>query len=198
MKFNFVTGDLELIEEHTKDEKDAESVNSSDTLRNLVKSARIKQKPLGRAASTAETVKKSLETQIKSIIKSHSLKNEETNRKSTAKSNRRQKLLKQAENHSFKATDLVPIQALIQPSELKDPKAAAKAKIPVVKTKYKVKILKKPFSMKWLRNRRLSLFLQSDLYHEFKLALLLTQFEPINEPGLFLYFFICVLIKNHK
>jgi hypothetical protein len=86
----------------------------------------------------------------------------------------------QVNNHSFKDIDLIPIESRIDPSDLKDPKHAIESKIPVLNTKYMVNVLKKPYSMKWLRNRRLTLFLQSELYSEFKLAMILCQFSLFN------------------
>jgi hypothetical protein len=105
---------------------------------------------------------------------------------STIATPRRQKsafsrqVLNEINNHSFKDIDLIKITPWIEPKDLKDPKAAYEAKIPVIKNKYSVNIIKKPFSMKWLRNRRLTLFLQSEFYNEFKLAMIFAQFGLFN------------------
>ena len=103
-----------------------------------------------------------------------------TNKNRTSSANRRREMYNQVNNHSFKDIDLIPIESRIDPSDLKDPKHAIESKIPVVNTKYMVNVLKKPYSMKWLRNRRLTLFLQSELYSEFKLAMILSQFSLFN------------------
>jgi hypothetical protein len=63
----------------------------------------------------------------------------------------------------------------MKPADRKDPRAASESKISIINSQYNVKILKKPQSMKWLRVRRLSLFLQSNFYSEYKLAKLLSQ-----------------------
>jgi hypothetical protein len=103
---------------------------------------------------------------------------------------RQSELFRQVTSHSFKDIDLIKIESRIEPSELKDPVASAQAKIPVVKTRYHVNVLKKPYSMKWLRNRRLILFLQSELYNEFKLGMILAQLAKFNNDGdLILLFF---------
>jgi len=93
---------------------------------------------------------------------------------------KKKELLDQINKHSFKDIDLIKIEAILEPSELKDPKATAEANQPNINTKYNVNALRKPFSMKWLRNRRLTLFLQSDFYNEFKLATILSQFGLFN------------------
>ena len=187
---------MEIIEDETDIENNDQVlfengydlIKSSDTLKDLINCAEMKKKPLHRAISTAETVKKNLKSQLKIIIKNHSSihptldASANSPRKSSTKI-MRSNLLKQVDNHSFKSSEIFPIQSIIKPSNLKDPKAISQAKIPSVKTKYQVKIIKKPYSMKWLHNRRLSLFLQSDLYHEFKLGMLLAQFEPINDSS---------------
>jgi hypothetical protein len=77
--------------------------------------------------------------------------------------------------------DLIPIEARIDTASLKDPKAAAEARVHKIHTRYSVNALKKPFSLKWLRNRRLNLFLQSEFYNEFKLAMILAQFGLFNK-----------------
>jgi hypothetical protein len=101
---------------------------------------------------------------------------------------KRSELFKQVNSHSFRDLDLIKIEPRIEPSELKDPVASAQAKIPVVKTRYTVNVLKKPYSMKWLRNRRLVLFLQSELYNEFKLAMILAQLAKFNNEYCMLYY----------
>lgn len=102
--------------------------------------------------------------------------------------NRRSEMFKQVNSHSFRDIELIKIEPRIEPTELKDPVASAQAKLPVVNTRYMVNILKKPFSMKWLRNRRLILFLHSELYNEFKLAMMLAQLAKFNnEYCKFLY-----------
>jgi hypothetical protein len=91
-----------------------------------------------------------------------------------------EELYKQINQHSFKDIDLIKIEPRIEPTELKDPIASAESKIPVINTRYLVNILKKPYSLKWLRNRRLALFLQSELYNEFKLGMVLAQLAKFN------------------
>ena len=84
-------------------------------------------------------------------------------------------------SHSFRDLDLIAIEARIDTASLKDPKAAAEQRIPKINTNYAVSALKKPFSLKWLRNRRLNLFMQSELYNEFKLAMIIAQFALFNK-----------------
>ena len=168
MKFNFVSGDLELIDK---------SENES-----LLSNGDISKDP---AYCKAGVVKKKLETQLKSIIKTHSAVNSNKNVDHISfvenlprlKSSKKDDLLiKQVDNHSFKDIDLIDIQPSI-PIDKIEFKNKNDPSIPVLNTTYKVNVLKKPFSMKWLFFRRLSLFLQSDLYNEFKLAMILLQFQ---------------------
>lgn len=149
--------------------------------------------------------KKNIETQLKSIIKSNpiphaarstatslSYKDAKSNlflAKSIASfqddemySNRQKELLTQIENHSFKDLSLIPIKPHTAESIPRN-KMHTEIKIPTIKNTYNVKVLKKPFSMKWLNSRRLSLFLQSDFYNEFRLAMLLTQIDLDNDSG---------------
>ena len=104
---------------------------------------------------------------------------------------RRQELFKQVNSHSFKDIDLIPIEPRIEPTELKDPIASVQAKKPIVNTRYLVNVLKKPYSMQWLRNRRLVLFLQSELYNEFKLAMILAQLAKFNNEYCKILTFFC-------
>ena len=143
-----------------------------------------------RSNDKVERVKQKLKTQLKSIIKTHPTP---ARRRSMSTSvctmnkdyehdlyrftNRQSELLKQVQNHSFKDLSLIEIKPNLMSSL-----EAVEAEIPVVDNTYQVKILKKPYSMKWLNNRRLSLFLQSDIYNEFKLAMLLSQYELYTSP----------------
>lgn len=165
VKFNFVSGDLEYVDTDNCEKKD-------NDIKDLIKTG-LDRPSLRHVSTTAEMVKKNLEFQLKSIIK-----------KNGSETDRQRELLAQAANHAFKDLDLITIGSHIEPSDLKDPKAAAESKIPVVKTRYSVNVLKKPFSMKWLRYRRLTLFLQSELYSEFKLAMILAQCAMFNNEGL--------------
>ena len=197
---------------------DFKRANSAQTVESLksVDDEKIKllkriDKPLASVSvgptSTAEVVKKKLETQLKSIFKQpssgSSLSNqpiksslsmytnnnnqtradEEVNRIEKTSESRKKELLNQVNNHSFKDIELIRIESRIEPTDLRDLKAAHDAKIPKVNTLYNVNVLKKPYSMKWLRNRRLTLFLQSELYSEFKLAMILAQFSLFNKDA---------------
>ncbi|CAF0779308.1 unnamed protein product [Brachionus calyciflorus] len=183
VKFNFVSGDLEYLD----DEGDfTQSTHMDSTHSEIKNDYRIKEilktkydrSLFSKPSSTAEIVKKNLEAQLKSIIKKNPTEQNQLN--GNYDLNREQEILQQINKHSFKDLDLIRIESRLEPSELKDPKAAAKSKISVLKTKYSVNILKKPFSMKWLKYRRLTLFLQSELYSEFKLAMILAQFAAFN------------------
>ena len=149
--------------------------------------------------------KKNLETQLKSIIKTnpmpHAARSLTTNLNTDAKSssfleksitslnnndlysNRQKELLSQVENHSFKDLNLIPIKPNTADESIRRRNQVVEIKIPTIKNTYNVKVLKKPFSMKWLNSRRLSLFLESDYYNEFRLAMLLTQIDLDNESG---------------
>jgi hypothetical protein len=83
-------------------------------------------------------------------------------------------------DHSFRDLVLFEIKSLINPTDLKDPVAAQESRIPVINTKYRVNVLKKDFCMKWLRSRRLTLFLQSQFYSEYKMACVLAQSVSLN------------------
>ena len=220
VKYNFVTGDLEMIDGSSNN--NAEDLNQAlkqkDQVPNNTNVIRMKSaRPsaqLPQLTSTAEGVKKKLESQLTGIIKnqqqqqpprpyssacitsrSNNNNNESRNMMYDSYLNsatirtatpRRQKsavsrqVLNEINNHSFKDIDLIKITPWIEPKDLKDPKAAYEAKIPIIKNKYSVNIIKKPFSMKWLRNRRLTLFLQSEFYNEFKLAMIFAQFGLFN------------------
>ena len=93
---------------------------------------------------------------------------------------RQKELLGQVENHSFKDIELISIKSIINEASIKDPIEAWKSQVEVVDNTYYVKTLKKPYSMKWLNTRRLGLFLQSDLYLEFRLANILSQCDLDN------------------
>jgi hypothetical protein len=194
LKFNHITGDLELIEDLNKEKNDKKE-DSNDFLSLKAKKEK-KAKDESQLSSTAEGVKQKVETQLKSIIKKNGRtkleplndgqRNDRVQTASTLKNKQREKELKKKElldqinKHSFRDIDLIKIEAILQPSELKDPKATAEAKLPNIHTKYDVNTLRKPFSMKWLRNRRLTLFLQSNFYNEFKLAMILSQLGLFN------------------
>ncbi|RNA26889.1 regulator of G- signaling 22 [Brachionus plicatilis] len=163
VKFNFVSGDLEYIDTDDSPEKD-------NDIKELIRKGYDRPSPK-QVTTTAEMVKKNLEFQLKSIIK----KNPDG-----SETDREREILAQAGNHAFKDLDLIRIESRLEPTNLKDPVAASHSKIPIVKTRYSVNVLKKPFSMKWLRYRRLTLFLQSELYSEFKLAMVLAQCAMFN------------------
>ena len=228
MKFNFVSGNLEIIEDDNDEankneteikssEKQTETQASNDNDEEDEKIQLLKRfdkPPASGVTSTAEVVKKKLETQLKSIFRQPSSSstrsairsapsnlsiqyNNETkvdDQFSREKTNeiRKKEMLNQINNHSFKDIDLIRIESRIEPTDLKDIKAAKEAKIPKLNTLYNVNVLKKPFSMNWIRSRRLTLFLQSELYSEFKLALILTLFGFFNsdlESGIAKCFF---------
>jgi hypothetical protein len=193
LKFNFVSGDLELIEDSNENISNKSVINGKREL------SANEQVAYGQAA----VVKKKLENQLKSIIKTHSGFNNNVNSSRlnsrlnnqpsrisfkdidlhNIKSARKEKedLLKhQVENHSFKDIDLIEIQSCIDQIEFK---SKNESEIPVLNNTYKVNVLKKPFSMKWLFLRRLSLFLQSELYNEFKLGMLLLQCQILNSES---------------
>lgn len=198
VKFNFVSGDLELIENELESASQIISARSetkeSDKI--ILKPKIGKQSPLPKPQSTAEFVKKKLEGQLKSIIKkaptssngrmssksNKSYKSTKSEKHEIAEAKNKQ-MFEQVNKHSFKDLDLIKIESAIEPTDLKDPKATAEAKIPVLKTRYSVNVLKKPFSMSWLRYRRLTLFLHSELYSEFKLAMILAQFALFNNES---------------
>ncbi len=189
LKFNFITGDLELIEEATNDH---ESFHSS-SLRFVNKTT-----PILKPNETARSIKSNIEAQLKSIIKKQS-EGASPRKLATSLSfgkrsfvsnslnnlsdfdmytNRQKELLShKVDNHSFKDLDLIQIHPLINEKMIKDPQEALQAQIPIVQNTYNVKVLKKPFSMRWLNARRLGLFLQSELFIEFQLAMLLSQYE---------------------
>lgn len=182
VKFNIVSGDLEYIDESDglfdKSLTDLDKDNIKELINNKLDRP-VRNNP----SSTAELVKKNLEVQLKSIIKkTQNVKTPNLD----ALDFKEQEILSQAYNHSFKDIDLVRIESRLEPSELRDPKAAAESKIPTLKTRYSVNILKKPFSMDWLKTRRLTLFLQSELYSEFKIAMILAQFAMFNKESNFL------------
>jgi hypothetical protein len=170
LKFNFVSGDLELIENEENRDKAPLRRDRQDEA----------------ALSKAVVVKKKLETQLKSIIKTHSAKNaSRINSRLNEPSkisfkevenprSRKDELLKQVGNHSFKDIQLIEIDPLNRSQR------DTSQEVPVLDTTYKVNVLKKPFSMKWLYYRRLSLFLQSELYNEFKLGMILHQCQLLN------------------
>lgn len=217
LRFNFVTGDLELIDSTPPETPDSAKCGSDFLSQHENKSSATRRAHYenNRAifSSTAESVKRRLETQLKSIIKKTSTpinnkssstpstlikldtinpnrvssdflqtnNNNKQQQLSALATDQHQKLFDQINKHSFKDLDLIRIEARIDTADLKDPKAAADARIPVVNTRYSVNALKKPFSLKWLRTRRLALFLQSELYNEFKLAMILAQFGLFNK-----------------
>lgn len=172
VKFNFASGDLEYIDTDDSPEKD-------NDIKELIRKGYDRPSPK-QVTTTAEMVKKNLEFQLKSIIK----KNPDG-----SETDREREILAQAGNHAFKDLDLIRIESRLEPTNLKDPVAASHSKIPIVKTRYSVNVLKKPFSMKWLRYRRLTLFLQSELYSEFKLAMVLAQCAMFNNESIFNAFF---------
>jgi hypothetical protein len=209
LRFNYVTGDLELIENEGDVDNEGENEDTSCIKQQskLIRATRATDD--SRLSSTAEGVKRRLESQLKSIIKKNATTTTSTpnravatrdgtslseyfNRESSELVRRAQHrtplkfqqdtdaLFDQINKHSFKDIDLIKIEARIEPSDLKDPKATAEARIPVISTRYSVNTLKKPFSLKWLRNRRLTLFLQSEFYTEFKLAMILAQMGLFN------------------
>ncbi len=183
---------MELIEDLDKKELTETKEDSKGFLSSKDKTK--KKKDESQLSSTAEGVKKKIETQLKSIIKKNGQTKLEplnegkpgdriksiTTLKNKQRELKKKELLDQINKHSFKDIDLIKIEAILEPSELKDPKTAAEAKLAVINTKYNVNTLRKPFSMNWLRNRRLTLFLQSDFYNEFKLAMILSQFGLFN------------------
>ena len=212
---------MEIIEEDENDQKEdensiensvkksarssASSKSNSEKIKILKRSDKSLDTNDAAPTSTAQVVKKKLETQLKSIIRQSSTNStpsnqnfksfssmnhntinneshldEEIKRIEKTYEHRRKELFNQINNHSFKDIDLIRIESRIEPSDLKDLKAAQEAKIPKVNTIYNVNVLKKPYSMKWLRYRRLTLFLQSELYSEFKLAMILSQFGLFN------------------
>jgi hypothetical protein len=225
LRFNFVTGDLELIDSTPPETPDSVKCGSDFLSPDENKSSATRRARYenNRAifSSTAESVKRRLETQLKSIIKKTSTpinnkpsstpsstlikkldildinpnrassdflqtninnyKQQQLSALATDQQQHQQQLFDQINKHSFKDLDLIRIEARIDTADLKDPKAAADARIPVVNTRYSVNALKKPFSLKWLRTRRLALFLQSELYNEFKLAMILAQFGLFNK-----------------
>lgn len=170
-----MSGDLELIDD---------SVEDGDENKTPLRKRDLE--PYGKAFN----VKKRLETQLKSIIKTHSASNQRLNEHSKIsfdlpriKSSKKEDLLKQVANHSFKDIDLIKIQPCSEQIDFRT------VDVPVLNTTYKVNVLKKPFSMKWLFFRRLSLFLQSDLYNEFKLAMILLQCQILdNESSKYLFY----------
>lgn len=194
-----MSGDLELIENEFENssifKEDYEATDRTES-KNFVTSKHTDRVPK-RPESTAEHVKKKLETQLKSIIKKtprnqllpvngrlSSISKNETIDLKVQSSDKNHQILKQIDNHSFKDINLIKIESSIEPSELKDPIATAESKIPVLKTRYSVNVLKKPYSMKWLRNRRVTLFLHSEFYSEFKIAMVLAQFALFNNESI--------------
>lgn len=180
VKFNFVSGDLEYIDCDN-------STKRVNEFKDLIKTG-LDRPTNKQVQTTAELVKKKLEFQLKSIIKKNHDGSEEE---------REREILAQAGNHAFKDLDLIPIESRLEISDLKDPLAAAQSKIPILKTRYSVNVLKKPFSMKWLRYRRLTLFLQSDLYSEFKLAMILAQCAIFNNESSFKKFILFKYMKKY-
>ena len=100
----------------------------------------------------------------------------------TIDSNRRHQceMFRQVHNSSFKDLDLIKIEPYLEVNSLKSPVEYINQHTPHLNTRYNVHVLKKPFSMKWLKNRRLALFIQSEFYNEFKLAFLLAQCALFN------------------
>jgi len=189
LKFNFVTGDLELIEEAANGNEQFQS----SSLRFLNKT-----NPVLKPNEAARSIKYNLTTQLKSIIKNQT--DEITARKlfsslslgkqsfvsyslnnltdSDMYTRRQKELLSQkVDNHSFKDLDLIEIQPFFNEKIIKNPEEVLQSQIPIVQNSYSVKVLKKPYSMQWLNSRRLGLFLQSELFIEFQLAMLLSQFD---------------------
>lgn len=189
LKFNFLTGELELIDELKPTE--SSSLRFSDRKKSILK-----------PNENVRSLKHQLETQIKSIIKNNNHINKYAVNQSipfgnirsksfitasmndlgdhVSYTNRQKELLTEATNHSFKDLELFHIKSTIDEASIKDPLEAWHAKIPIVSNTYNVKILKKPNSMRWLNSRRLGLFLQSELYIEFKLAMLFSQYDIQN------------------
>lgn len=167
------------------DDKDEE-----ETFRKQAIIRSLSKRSMSSFSSTAGNVKKKLENQIKTIIKIHDKENDRISVKSARHPTSFKVISKEAINHSFKYIELVPINSFIEPTDLKDPKASAEAKIPIINTKYNVKILKKPQSMIWLRTWRLSLFLQSTFYNEYKIAKLLSHCK-LNSHGNYISVFKC-------
>jgi hypothetical protein len=190
VKFNYETGELEILEENEEnynyesqnnnvnlDLKEEDHLNDKNS--KIEKRSKTEKNILKRSSSSlssrGENVKRSLEKKLKSIIKNHEKKSISKEEPKSAALSSYKKFSKEAFNHSFKDIELIPITSLIEPSDRKDPIAASEAKVSIVNTNYSVKVLKKPQSMKWLRVRRLSLFLQSSYYSEYKIAKLLSQ-----------------------
>lgn len=207
---------MELIEDENEDTNknepksilqsnasESQASKEDDRIKLLKRYEKLPSSGSGGVTSTAEVVKKKLETQLKSIFRQPSSSNssnldnrpiksnlsirnneskfdEQFNRIEKSSEIRKKEMLNQINNHSFKDIELIRIESRIEPTDLKDIKASKEAKIPKVNTLYNVSVLKKPFSMKWLRSRRLTLFLQSELYSEFKLAMILAQFGLFN------------------
>ncbi len=184
LKFNSLSGDLEVIEKEK------------------IPSNRFSTAKKPSSTDRSQIIKRSIESQLKAIIKkqtppptinprltygntrsraflSNSL-NSIRDLETAQYTKRQQELLDQVNNHSFK--DLTLIEMKSNFNEVKNPLLSPT--IPVLNNFYSVKTLKKPYSMKWLNARRLGLFLESELYLEFKLATLLSQYDlDNNEPG---------------
>jgi hypothetical protein len=113
---------------------------------------------------TAMSIKRNLEYNIKAFIGQH-------NDSRGLNSGR----IVETRNHSFCEMQCMPIRPKFEPIDIKDPLGAVDSRKFVVNTKYEVQTLEKPKCIKWLRIRRLSLFLQSIFYSEYKLAKILLQ-----------------------
>jgi hypothetical protein len=166
LTFNYESGDLEIIEENEVI-KSANDKNQVEDHR-IIHSGKIIKKILSKRESgerpcTAKSVKRNLEYNIKTFIGEHS-------KKSAFDSNRTE-----TRNHSFREIESMAIKAKIEPIDIKDPRGAKDSRKFVVNTKYEVQTFEKPKSIRWLRIRRLSLFLQSIFYSEYKLAKILLQ-----------------------
>jgi hypothetical protein len=119
-----------------------------------------------RHCSTAKNIRNRIKTQITPLINS-SQKRPQTSLNLN---------IKETRNHSFKDIDLVPIRPVYDPY-------APKIKTITLDTNYQVIALKKPESLRWLRERRLMLFMQSSFYFEFKLAKILLEYKQKLKNG---------------
>jgi hypothetical protein len=170
--FNYESGDLEVVEKNdvikpqVDDDDPYEPVNANrndDITKRILAKRGVNERPC-----TAMSVKRHLEYNIKSFIDQHA--NHTTTTKSAGNLFRRE-----TRNHSFRAMQSIPIRSRFESIDIKDPAGAAESRKFVVNTKYEVQTLEKPKSIKWLRIRRLTLFLQSIFYSEYKLSKILLQ-----------------------
>ena len=173
VRYNFATGDIELIEDNSAA---AERAADAQSPTHIWSSSKPSQLPHLNATSTADVARKKLETQLSSLMR-HKAKSSMShadllkaanalvgNGKGGVNTNHAL-LRQQIDKHSFRDLELMPIA----------PRNQQAAPV-VLQNKYTVSVMKRPSSMHWLRHRRLPLFVQSELYNEFKLAAILAQF----------------------